>query len=48
MVCERGGTWQVVGIVSWGIGCGQYGVPGVYVRVAHYLDWIRHIVNNRY
>ncbi|PNF43247.1 hypothetical protein B7P43_G14886 [Cryptotermes secundus] len=48
MVCERGGSWQLVGIVSWGIGCGQQGVPGVYVKVAHYLDWIRHIVNNRY
>ncbi|KAJ8958159.1 hypothetical protein NQ318_006098 [Aromia moschata] len=43
MVCERGGTWQVVGVVSWGIGCGQNGVPGVYVKVAHYLDWIRQI-----
>ncbi|XP_050301446.1 uncharacterized protein LOC126739699 isoform X1 [Anthonomus grandis grandis] len=43
MVCERGGTWQVVGVVSWGIGCGQVGVPGVYVRVAHYLDWIRQV-----
>ncbi|CAB3363652.1 Hypothetical predicted protein [Cloeon dipterum] len=43
MVCEKGGSWQVVGVVSWGIGCGQYGVPGVYVKVAHYLDWIRQI-----
>ncbi|KAJ8953991.1 hypothetical protein NQ314_007184 [Rhamnusium bicolor] len=43
MVCERGGTWQVVGVVSWGIGCGQNGVPGVYVKVAHYLDWIKQI-----
>ncbi|KAB0796104.1 hypothetical protein PPYR_10165 [Photinus pyralis] len=41
MVCERGGTWRIVGVVSWGIGCGQPGVPGVYVNVAHYLDWIR-------
>ncbi|XP_026316903.1 uncharacterized protein LOC113228002 isoform X3 [Hyposmocoma kahamanoa] len=40
LVCERGGTWQLVGVVSWGIGCGQAGVPGVYVKVAHYLDWI--------
>ncbi|XP_068082200.1 uncharacterized protein [Anabrus simplex] len=45
MVCERGGVWHVVGIVSWGIGCGQYGVPGVYVKVAHYLDWIRQITH---
>ncbi|KAL1517378.1 hypothetical protein ABEB36_001148 [Hypothenemus hampei] len=43
MVCERGGTWQLVGVVSWGIGCGQAGVPGVYIRVAHYLDWIRQV-----
>ena len=45
MVCERGGSWQVVGVVSWGVGCGQQGVPGVYVKVAHYLDWIRQVTN---
>ncbi|XP_063363723.1 uncharacterized protein LOC134652463 [Cydia amplana] len=43
LVCEHGGTWQLVGVVSWGIGCGQPGVPGVYVKVAHYLDWISQI-----
>ncbi|XP_037045511.1 uncharacterized protein LOC119080973 [Bradysia coprophila] len=43
MVCERNGSWQLVGVVSWGIGCGQVNVPGVYVRVSHYLDWIQHV-----
>ncbi|XP_024874635.1 uncharacterized protein LOC112456373 [Temnothorax curvispinosus] len=43
MVCERHGHWQLTGIVSWGIGCGQPNVPGVYARVSHYLDWIRQI-----
>jgi len=45
LVCERAGSWYLVGIVSWGVGCGQPGVPGVYVKVSHYLDWLRQITN---
>jgi secreted trypsin-like serine protease len=30
----------LVGIVSWGKECGDEAHPGVYVRVASYLDWI--------
>ncbi|XP_068200539.1 uncharacterized protein [Palaemon carinicauda] len=42
LVCRgQNGNAQLVGLVSWGIGCGKVGIPGVYVNVAHYLDWIR-------
>ncbi|XP_035723577.1 transmembrane protease serine 11G-like [Vespa mandarinia] len=28
-------------IVSWGLGCGNKGVPGVYVKITDYLNWIK-------
>lgn len=34
---------DIVGIVSFGIGCG-YRLPAIYTRVAYYVDWIERIV----
>lgn len=34
---------KIVGIVSFGLGCGG-DLPGIYTRVAFYLDWIEAIV----
>jgi secreted trypsin-like serine protease len=33
-------VYTLVGVVSWGFGCGLKGLPGVYADVPDYLDWI--------
>ncbi|XP_010214562.1 PREDICTED: transmembrane protease serine 5-like [Tinamus guttatus] len=43
LVCQDGPTWRLVGIVSWGQGCGEPNHPGVYTNVAQLLPWIHHI-----
>lgn len=34
------GPWVQAGIVSWGIGCGEHDVPGVYADVSRAVCWI--------
>ena len=34
------GTWTLVGITSYGVGCGRTNYSGGYTRVAYYVDWI--------
>ncbi|XP_017490764.1 PREDICTED: trypsin eta-like, partial [Rhagoletis zephyria] len=34
---------QLAGIVSWGIGCGYAGYPGVYTNVSYYSQWIQNV-----
>ena len=41
LVCQsESGRWTVVGLVSYGVGCGEAGVPGAYVDIYHHLKFI--------
>ena len=46
LVCERGnGKWHLVGVTSFGMGCGHPDFSGVYVRVSRYEYFISSVVN---
>jgi len=38
-------SYVQAGIVAWGIGCGEQGVPGVYADVAQSVCWIDYIMS---
>ncbi len=36
--------WIQVGIVSWGVQCGNPSLPGIYSRISQFYDWVRDTV----
>jgi len=43
LVSGQGGTFQLVGVVSSGLGCARRNVPGLYAGVASHMDWIEEV-----
>ena len=41
LIQENGvNKYEWIGVVSFGVGCGQPGYPGAYTRASCFLDWI--------
>lgn len=40
LAVQSGGTWYVVGVTSWGIGCARAKSPGIWARTTRYIGWI--------
>ena len=40
------GKAVLTGVVSWGMGCGKTGYPGIYANVFKVRDWISETIRN--
>lgn len=46
LACEVSGYHELVGLVSWGLGCGRNDVPSIYVKVPSFMGWINQIISS--
>ncbi|KAI2650931.1 Enteropeptidase [Labeo rohita] len=38
--CKEAGGWVLVGVTSFGVGCGRPQRPGAYARVSQFIEWV--------
>jgi secreted trypsin-like serine protease len=43
---QRSGTWELVGITSWGDGCARPGAYGVYTKAYMFRNWVANVIAN--
>ena len=43
-IVEKPHAYELAGLVSWGVGCGQKNYAGVYTDIASFKDWIDEIM----
>jgi secreted trypsin-like serine protease len=43
---NRQQSWLQIGIISWGSGCAEAGIYGVYTQVSSFTEWITNTINN--
>lgn len=41
LACKIEDNFVQAGIVAWGLDCGKEGIPGAYVKVSNFVDWIQ-------
>jgi secreted trypsin-like serine protease len=46
LVCSVDGKAVLTGVVSWGLGCGVEGSPGIYANVFTARTWMKEIMDN--
>ncbi|XP_041863730.1 enteropeptidase [Melanotaenia boesemani] len=40
MTMDEDGSWTLIGVTSFGVGCGRPHRPGAYARVSKFISWI--------